>query len=231
MTIHFSEGLIASPMFSGLAPKSVERLMRVARPVRFRRGENIFLHQSRADCCYVILSGWVKLYRVTPNGNEALVRMHSQFETVGFCDGLRDQVHSYGAEAASICRLLSLPTAEIRALAAEDQEFASRLLAHTLSALEQMFDQVESLKTQTAIQRVAAFLLRHARRVEGRTVVELPFEKSLVAAHLGIKPESLSRVLARLKAHGLALNQSEIEVVNRDLLEGVIRSDPADAWA
>ena len=54
-------------------PQTRERLRRSARLRHYHRGETIFLHQSRAQACHLVLEGWVKLYRIAPNGCEALL--------------------------------------------------------------------------------------------------------------------------------------------------------------
>ena len=66
--------------------------------------------------------------------------------------------------------------------------------------------QVEQLKAQSGVQRVAEFLASRATVDSGSCVITLPFDKVLIASRLGLKPESLSRVFAKLRSVGVAVH-------------------------
>ena len=51
-----------------------------------------------------------------------------------------------------------------------------------------------------------------ASEKEGSVTIDLPYDKSLVAARLGMKPESLSRALAKLRLYGVTTNGHKIEL-------------------
>ena len=44
----------------------------------FDRGETIFLQGDPADYIFIVIQGWVKLFRMTPNGTEAVVGVFTQ---------------------------------------------------------------------------------------------------------------------------------------------------------
>ena len=230
MTVAVSGRIPACPLFRGLAPETERCLQSAAHEVGVRRGETIFLQGNQAQTCFIVLEGWVKLYRVTSNGAEAIVRVQTAPETLGFCSALQSRVHIYGAEAVSGARLLAIPISTIRRLVLEDVEFGKQLLTHSKMLLEQMLDHIEALKTQSAIQRVANFLLEHCQRWGDHFVVVLPFEKALVAGILGMQPASFSRILKRLGAFGVRVTPTAIHIRQPALLKDLIETDRADAW-
>jgi CRP-like cAMP-binding protein len=60
---------------------------------------------------------------------------------------------------------------------------------------------------QSAPQRIGCFLLRLCKaQEEGEVTLHLPYDKTLIAARLGMKPETFSRALTRLR------QESDIEV-------------------
>ena len=61
---------------------------------------------------------------------------------------------------------------------------------------------VEQLKAQTGVQRVAEFLASLTTADAGTCTIALPYDKSLIAGRLGLKPESLSRAFAKLRSSG-----------------------------
>jgi CRP-like cAMP-binding protein len=75
-------------------------------------------------------------------------------------------------------------------------------------------EQIEQIKVRSAPQRIAEFIIHLAESQEGRVVVELPFEKLLIANRLGMKPESFSRALVRLRSQGVRVQRDLVEVAD-----------------
>lgn len=73
-------------------------------------------------------------------------------------------------------------------------------------------NQVEQLQTRSSAQRLAQFLVSLAPVEEGAAVVVLPYDKSLIAHRLGMKPESLSRAFARLRNQGVSTDGNRVLV-------------------
>ena len=60
--------------------------------------------------------------------------------------------------------------------------------------------EIEHLNIQNASQRIGCFLLRLCPTdANGHVELNLPYDKTLIAARLGMKPETFSRALAKLK--------------------------------
>jgi hypothetical protein len=76
------------------------------------------------------------------------------------------------------------------------------MITSTSLHLHHLVQQVEQLKAQSG-ERVAEFLASLAPVENGSCVIALPYDKVLIAARLGLKPESLSRAFAKLNLWGL----------------------------
>lgn len=215
---------IQCPILSKAKQKTRAFLVERSRIRRLERGEGIFLHQTPARSCYVVMSGWVKLYRILDSGDEAVLRMHTRGEAFAFADALRRGDHQCGADAASECLLLEIPADALCHILSDDPEFGAILLGHSFEQIDALSDQIEALKCQSGIQRVAAFLRYHARPKGNHLFVTLPYEKVLMAAYLGIKPESLSRALAKLRQHGVVAADGGLEITDQGALDELIAS-------
>jgi CRP-like cAMP-binding protein len=77
-----------------------------------------------------------------------------------------------------------------------------------------LVEQIEQIKVRSAPQRIADFLIRIAPTREGAAVVDFPFEKSLLANRLGMKPESFSRALRRLRAYGVTVDREVVKIAD-----------------
>lgn len=213
------------PVLSRANAKAREFLVAQSRLRHLNRGESLYFSDMPARCCYVIVRGWMKRYRILPNGAEAVIRLHPAGETLGFMDALRGQHYSAGAEAISPAVLLEVPVAAIERQIKADPDFARLLLTQSYEHIDELHDQIESLKCRTGVQRLAKFLLKEVRERNGRLLVVLPYERNLVAAYLGLKPESLSRAFARLRGVGVSSTKEGIEIADLDALLDLSMTD------
>src|ERR1039457_5000967 len=60
-------------LFGTMAPDAVERLVRRAVRRKYRRGEVIFREDDAGDSLCVVVSGLVKVYRTSPDGDEMVL--------------------------------------------------------------------------------------------------------------------------------------------------------------
>ena len=112
-----------------------------------------------------------------------------------------------------------------------EPEVSLAALASTLQHLHQLVGQVEQIKAQTGAQRVAEFLLELCGCDAGRCSVTLPYDKTLIAGRLGMKPESLSRAFARLKPLGVSITRNHATIENVAALSDYCEEAPVAACA
>ncbi len=98
------------------------------------------------------------------------------------------------------------------------------MLASTSYHLKALVEQIEQIKILSAPQRLADFLIRLSSVREGPAEIELPYEKSLIASRLGMKPESLSRALAKLRPLGVSVDRERVSIVDMRLLLQFVES-------
>lgn len=197
----------------------------------FDRGATIFLQGERAKAIYIVAEGWVKLYRIAPNGAEAVVGVFTKGASFGEAVAFRSDNYPVAAEAVTDCTLIRIETDAFLRQIRENPEVAISILSATYLHLHSLVAQVEALKAQTGSQRVAEFLLELAGCPEGACEVTLPYDKVLIAGRLGMKPESLSRAFARLKDQGVAIRQNVAQIADIAVLRDFVEEDPALAWS
>ncbi|MGB3277867.1 MAG: Crp/Fnr family transcriptional regulator [Pseudorhodobacter sp.] len=220
-----------SLLFKSVPQSVVEKLLSEAHVHQFGRGATIFLQGERASAIYIVAEGWVKLYRIALNGAEAVVGVFTKGHSFGEAVAFRHDTYPVAAEAVTDCTLIRIEANVFLRLLRDNPEIAISMLSATYSHLHDLVAQVEALKAQTGAQRVAEFLLELANCENGRCEVTLPYDKVLIAGRLGMKPESLSRAFARLKAQGVTIRQNLASIDDVALLRDYIGSDPAQAWS
>ncbi|WP_329647165.1 Crp/Fnr family transcriptional regulator [Hyphomicrobium sp.] len=180
----------------------------------FKKGETLFQQGEAADAFFVVLGGWVKLYRATPDGNEAVVGVYRRGETFAEAAMFLGGRYPVNAEVVTDARLLRVDGRVLRRRIMEQPELSLSMLASASYHLKALVEQIEHIKLLSAPQRLADFLVRLAPVREGGATIELPYEKALIANRLGMKPESLSRALARLRPLGVSVDREHISVVD-----------------
>jgi len=197
-----------SLLMKALPAQHVETLLSKALWKTYARGETLFLQDEEAQALHIVLDGWVKLYRMTPSGNEAVVSVFTRGESFGEAVALRNRPYPVSAEATTKASVMHIPSNVLTELIRHDAEVGLTILSSTFSHLHALVSQLEQLKAQTGVQRMAEFLLDLSPCDSGACEVVLPYDKSLIAGKLGMKPESLSRAFAKLKAQGVTINRN-----------------------
>ena len=201
-------------LFSDLSDDAFARLAARMRPVSLAAGSLLFLQDEPAGRFYLLLDGWVKLSRLSEDGAETIVNVVAPGESFAEAAVFAQGVFPVCAEAVTDGRALTLNAADFREAIAENAEIALAMLGALSLRLRQLVHQIESLQVKSAPRRVADFLLRLCPAGVERCTLDLPLNKALIARRLGMRPETLSRALARLKAAGVAPQDGRLIVAS-----------------
>lgn len=202
-------------LFAGLPNQAIIDLLGSSIIHSYPKRTNLFIQGERADRFFVIFSGWVKLYRQAQDGTEAVIQVFGPGESFAEAAMFGDGVYPVGAEIADDARLLEVMNEPFRKHLTADPELLFRMMAALTTRLKGFVHRTEQLTTRTSEQRVAAFLLQFCMSRAGEPVtLRLPYNKHLVAGRLGMKPETFSRALARLRQQGVSVAGSEIHIVD-----------------
>ncbi len=207
-----------------------QELLRASSTRGYERGQTIFMQGEPAQCIHVVLDGWIKLFRIAPNGNEAVVHVGTRGSSVGEAVAIRNREYPVSCEAVTDCTLLLIPAHTFTSLMMGQPELCISILAAAFQHLHELVGQVEQMKAKTGAQRVAEFLLKLAPCDRGSCVVTLPYDKILIAGRLGMKPESLSRAFSKLQSVGVRITKNHAAIDDIEKLRSYSDEDPAMAW-
>ncbi len=220
-----------SNLIAGLPQEVRQTLLDQAAVRTFERGTTIFLQGEPARVIYVVLDGWVKLYRIAQSGNEVVLSCFTTGQSFAEPVVLRKDNYPINAEAVTDCRVVTIQGSLLTDLISRRPEVTTSIIASMYAHFQDLVLQIESLKAKSGAQRVANFLLDLCGEQNcGSATVMLPFDKSLIAGSLGMKPESLSRAFSRLNSVGVTIHQKTAEIADIDRVRAYTEEDPADAW-
>jgi CRP-like cAMP-binding protein len=191
------------PLFSGLPEPGLATLLAGATVQEAGPREILFLQGDPADRFYAVLEGWVKLYRQTPNGDETVIGIVTRGETFAEAAMFGSGRFPVNAESVAPTRLVCMPARQVMAELRRDFDLTRNILAAMSRHLRDLVQQVEQLKSKSASQRVGNFLLLLIDDHSKPAPIQLPYDKLLIAARLGMTPETFSRALAKLRDLGV----------------------------
>ena len=212
-------------VFSGLNPREVQTLLAQATVIDLEPGQSLFRQGDAATAFFIVITGWIKLYRITPAGDEAVLHVltkgESFAEAVAFVGGR----YPATASAATDARVVMIPAHHVINCVREMPDIAIAMIASTSQHLHRLVQRVEQLSAQSGLQRVAEFLAGLCPNLDGSCTISLPYDKTLIAGRLGLKPESLSRVFAKLRSVGVDVRASDVVVSEVAQLRSLVASD------
>ncbi len=186
--------------------------------------------RTTADRFYVVLGGWVKIFRLTPDGDEAVMGLFARGESLAEAAMFMGGRFPANAEVVEQARLLRVESRPFEMRLHAEPEIAVAMLASVSRRMHYLVGQIEQLQVRSGTQRVADFLLKLCPTEDGPAEIALPSDKSLIASRLGMKPESFSRSLARLRDLGVRSERSHVSISDSTALaeycaDGSLRSD------
>lgn len=184
--------------------------------------EHLYLEGDHQTHVYMLESGVIGTYKMLADGRRQIVG----FAYPGDMLGLDHPVlYTNSAEALNESVVRCIPLKAIDKLIETEPGFGQTILRITSRELADAREQLVSLGRKSAMEKLATFLLRIARRneqlgLDGKTLC-LPMKRSDIGDFLGLTIETVSRNMTKLKvAHIIRLNSnSEIRILDRPGLE------------
>ncbi len=208
-------------MFSALDDQAVELVLDRCHTIGRQAGTIIFALAEPAERFFLILDGRVKLYKLSPRGDQQILHLYGPGMAFAEAAVLSGAPYPATAEVVEDARLLVVGRKDIRLAIQANLDLAMGMLAGMSSKLREFNQLIEDLSLKDVPSRLAGALLRQADRA-GSDKFDLPQTKRELAGQIGTIPETLSRALAKLKSAGLiSVRGRHIEIRNRQALSEV----------
>ena len=214
-----------APLFAAVKDDVLDDLLREARIGTYPRGQILFLRGDPAERFYLLLDGWVKIFLDTPGGEQTVIEIMRAGETIAEAAIFLGMAYPASAEVADDARLIEIPAGPFLARLRRDGELALTMLAALSKRLHYLIQHIEKVQTFSTPQRLGGFLLDLTETAAGKAVLRLPYDEALVAARLGMKPESLSRALAKLRDIGVVTQGDTVHIADVERLREFCEGD------
>lgn len=202
------------PLFQPLRDEVLAGFAEYAALKREKKGTLLFAAESPNEKIYLLLSGWVKLFRETMSGDEAVIDVLTAGNFFGEIGLSGHDAMPYGAEVVEDAEIISMPRFLLAEEVMRNSLFGMAVLQNMTRQRMHRDMEIEHRTVQSAPQRIGCFLLKFCRDHQSSPVrVHLPFDKTVVAHRLGMQPETFSRALAKLREEtGLRVQGATVEI-------------------
>jgi len=220
-SLKLTEEIADIPLFQGLTAKHYEELAMIVIDQVMPRGQMIFSQGDDAAGLYLVVSGRVKIFKLSPEGKEQILHFFGAGEPIGEAAVFAGGKFPAYAEAMEETRLFYFPRPAFIDLIRKYPSVAMKMLAVLSLRLRKFTSQIEDLSLKEVPGRLAAHLLYLGEGKKGAVELELEVSKNQLASLLGTIPETLSRILARMARDGFIQlsGQRRIRILNRKGLE------------
>lgn len=172
----------------------------------FSEGQALYQQGDENRGVFCVSRGLFAIRAHSETGNTTLLKLAYPGDVIGFRSYLAGGPHKTEARALLPSRVCTVAHRNANRLVHTDAKVLARLTARCVDEIDAGRDRIIDAATesnQTRLARILSKLMQaHGSRDGAYLRMQLPLSRTDLADLLGIKPETVSRVLNRLKADG-----------------------------
>lgn len=221
--------LCEARLLSGLAEQQVCSVRGLILRETYAPGEFIFHQGTHSRHLYVLKAGYVKLAAALPDGREQVLGIGVEGNLLGF-EGFSQELYPYSAQALTPIHLCGVRRADMTRILTGNPKVTLDVLRVLNAELERSKALIMDLGLRTAPERVASFLL--SLLPPGRAwdrELPLPLKRREIADMLGLREETVSRVMAGLRRDRvIRTRQGRVQILSLERLRALAGFAPDD---
>lgn len=205
------------PFLDNMPEEQKEYLQLRAVKKTYSKKSRLFHEGEHVDSIYIIRKGRVKLTRSDASGNEQIVGIFSDNETIWEGLMVKGSRFPYSAECLTRTSVCALKKDELMKVL-DDPYVMLDILAMLSQKLHDANERILVLSVKEPKNRLAAFLLYRKKR-SSEEVMQLTLDN--IAASISLRPETVSRKLNELIREGYIakVGKSGIQILDYDGLK------------
>jgi CRP-like cAMP-binding protein len=199
------------PPFSKLDTEQISDILDQAVSVRYDEGATIFHEGQHAERFYMLLDGYIRVVRLSPQGERVIALHIPSGQLFGITGAFGRDTYPATAVAAVEGIALSWPSHQWDNFSATYDGFASETFKVVGHRIAEMSERIIELATQQVQQRIANALLRlvnqTGRKVSTGIVIDFPITRRDLAEMTGATLHTVSRTLSGWEKEGIIASE------------------------
>lgn len=187
-------------LFAGLPAEAKRELLARARHIRRESGEIIVSAGDPVESIIVVRSGGLKTYRSTADGEQYVLDVLHDGQAIWNDMFLADHTYRHSVAALTPVRLCLIHRADVERMFAKHPDVAMGLIRMICTELDRAEERIMMLSIRDPRRRLAEYLLIRDSSCAGP---EIHLRLEDIANSVGLRPETVSRNIARFAREGL----------------------------
>ena len=201
---HFKE----APEWCVLSDVDLSVIEKSAVCKEYRIGELLFDENAPCEGVYFITSGLVGVRKTTLEGDSTLLKLAYPNDTLGYRPLLAQENHQASAEALKPTIVCFISSSVVTPMIAKNPSLGLNFLqraAAELGRAEERYHQSVTLSLRERFAHLLLVMRDRCGQVEdsGKLLLDLPVSRKDLASMLGVRRESVSRLLQKLEKEGI----------------------------
>jgi CRP/FNR family transcriptional regulator, cyclic AMP receptor protein len=218
MSASIPNSTAAPDLFQGFDAEEMREVERVTTTRTFSRGEVIYMPGETGEALFLLRTGAVQIYRMSPEGRKLVIAQLLPFSFFGEMSCIGQGMYDTFAEVIEDSTIVTMNCAVLNRLLVTKPEIARRILEAFGRRVLEAERQLEETVFKGMTARVAALLLREA--AGGDSVDGLTHQD--IAERLGVYRETATNALNELKAARLIqIGRKHISILDRERLRRI----------
>lgn len=207
-------------LFSGLTEDALTQLIKNTHYATLKQGEIISHEGMPLLACPLVISGEIEVLRHTYLGEEKIFGLFSRYEIVAIAAAFMPHNRlPMTVRAKTDSTILLVDKHSLLELCEQNPIIMKRLLIRFSLKLYEHVNHIDWLTSSSAEQRLAAYFLLQCKQQQSDQFT-LPLSRAQLATKLGIRYETLSRLLSGWrKQYVIKINAKLVNVLKVDYLE------------
>jgi len=222
MTHYISQSFIYTlkdiPLFCGLSDVQLDDLKSHTLLKHYAKESILFYEGDVSSCIHILFEGAVKMYKTTPSGKEIFLHYIEAPSVIAMVPSLQARAYPASCTLEKDGVVGMLPLNKFH-MCLENIDCAVEIIGTMASRMKELEKRLHSETVFTAEAKVADFVIKNASLFERLKNTE-------IASILNLTPETLSRILSKLKKSNIiTINQHEITVLDINALQDIIETN------
>jgi CRP-like cAMP-binding protein len=210
-------------LFRDLSDKDMSELDRMTTITTVPRGRVFYQPEDVGEVLFLVKSGQVQLYRISPEGKKLVIATLGAGTLFGEMALLGQQMHNAFAEALDDCLILVMSRADLERLILNKPLVGLRMLEITGRRLNDAEARLEDMAFKGIPARLASLLLRLSAERNSADITGLTHQD--LAETIGTYRETATQVLNDMKAQGLIeIGRKRIRILDAERLRQIAQS-------
>lgn len=186
-------------LFRELNPEALRQVEALGAMRNLARNETLFLEGSEGTAFYLLLEGTIKIFKTSFDGKEFIMKLIGPGEIFAEVILFENETYPVSATAVAAAKVFAIPKVPFLSML-EHRDFRNDFIATLMKKQRYLAQRILYLSAYDVEERFFRFLDERYGRQE---TYRIALSKKEIASAIGTIPETLSRLLARLKARGI----------------------------